>query len=78
MMKYTMYSCRSCDQFEELSAIDEIQHVMIFENRGKIIGVSNPHPHGQIYSTDFVPRIPATRYAHALLHNKEKRQMSVL
>ncbi|MBN1292846.1 MAG: galactose-1-phosphate uridylyltransferase [Candidatus Latescibacteria bacterium] len=60
------------DQFEELSAIEEIQHVMIFENRGKIIGVSNPHPHGQIYCTDFVPRIPATRYAHALLHKREK------
>ena len=60
------------DQFDELSAIPEIKSVLIFENRGKIIGVSNPHPHGQIYSMDFIPRIPATRYAHALLYMKEK------
>ena len=53
-------------QFRELSAVPEIEHVMIFENRGMEIGVSNPHPHGQIYATDFVPRNPATRYANAL------------
>ncbi len=57
--------CALRDQFEELSSIPEIEHVMLFENRGKVIGVSNPHPHGQIYATDFVPRIPATRYENA-------------
>ncbi len=59
------------NQFDELSAIPEINNVMIFENRGMSIGVSNPHPHGQIYSTDFLPRIPATRYAHSLMYMKE-------
>lgn len=54
-----------CEQFRELSSIPEIQSVMIFENKGKIIGVSNPHPHGQIYSTDFVPRILWTMYSNA-------------
>lgn len=53
------------NQFGELSAIPEIGNVMLFENRGKIIGVSNPHPHGQIYATDFIPRIPAARYENA-------------
>jgi len=53
------------DQYRELSAIPGIEHVMPFENRGKVIGVSNPHPHGQIYSTDFVPRIPLIRYENA-------------
>jgi UDPglucose--hexose-1-phosphate uridylyltransferase len=53
------------DQFAELSSIPGIEHVMLFENRGKIIGVSNPHPHGQIYATGFVPRIPAVRYENA-------------
>ena len=61
-----------CGEFNELSAIPEIENVMMFENRGKIIGVSNPHPHGQIYSTDFVPRIPLTMYNNARDHRKEK------
>ncbi|MFC1573955.1 galactose-1-phosphate uridylyltransferase [Candidatus Latescibacterota bacterium] len=53
-------------QFRDLSAVPDIEHVMIFENRGMEIGVSNPHPHGQIYATDFVPSNPANRYAQAL------------
>jgi UDPglucose--hexose-1-phosphate uridylyltransferase len=28
--------------------------VLIFENKGEVVGVSNPHPHGQIYATNFV------------------------
>jgi UDPglucose--hexose-1-phosphate uridylyltransferase len=31
-----------------------IRSVLIFENKGEIVGVSNPHPHCQIYATDFV------------------------
>jgi len=58
-------------QFTELSRKPGIEHVMIFENRGTIIGVSNPHPHGQIYSTDFVPRIPAVRYHNTRKHLDE-------
>ncbi|MHB9030257.1 MAG: galactose-1-phosphate uridylyltransferase, partial [Candidatus Latescibacterota bacterium] len=53
------------DQFGELSSTPGIENVMLFENRGKIIGVSNPHPHGQIYATGFIPRIPAARYENA-------------
>jgi UDPglucose--hexose-1-phosphate uridylyltransferase len=56
------------DQYRELSAFPGIEHVMLFENRGKVIGVSNPHPHGQIYSTDFVPNIPLTRYNNSRKH----------
>ena len=31
-----------------------VKSVLIFENKGEIVGVSNPHPHCQIYATDFV------------------------
>jgi UDPglucose--hexose-1-phosphate uridylyltransferase len=48
------------EQFQDLSSIRGMEYVMIFENKGKEIGVSNPHPHGQIYAMDFVPRIPWT------------------
>jgi UDPglucose--hexose-1-phosphate uridylyltransferase len=60
------------DQYRELSSIPGIENVMMFENRGKVIGVSNPHPHGQIYCTDFVPRIPLTRYQNAKKYFDDK------
>lgn len=41
-------------QYEELGAREEINHVLIFENKGEVVGVSNPHPHCQIYATNFV------------------------
>jgi UDPglucose--hexose-1-phosphate uridylyltransferase len=41
-------------QYAELGSRKEINHVLIFENRGEPVGVSNPHPHGQIYATNFI------------------------
>jgi galactose-1-phosphate uridylyltransferase (family 1) len=43
------------DRTRVLGAIDGIEHVFIFENRGREIGVTLPHPHGQIYAFPFVP-----------------------
>ena len=41
-------------QYRELGGRDGINHVLIFENKGEAVGVSNPHPHCQIYATNFV------------------------
>src|SRR5438876_7525706 len=41
-------------QYEELGSQPHIDHVLIFENKGEVVGVSNPHPHCQIYATNFV------------------------
>ena len=46
-------------EFHELSSLDWIEYVQIFENRGAMMGASNPHPHCQIWSTGFVPDEPA-------------------
>jgi UDPglucose--hexose-1-phosphate uridylyltransferase len=46
-------------EFTELSALDWIKYIQIFENRGAMMGASNPHPHGQIWSTGFLPDEPA-------------------
>lgn len=35
-------------------------HVQLFENKGAMMGCSNPHPHGQIWASDYVPAIVAT------------------
>lgn len=42
------------EQYRELGARAEVKHVLIFENKGEAVGVSNPHPHCQIYATNFV------------------------
>lgn len=42
------------EQYEELARLPDIKHVLIFENKGEVVGVSNPHPHCQIYATNFV------------------------
>jgi UDPglucose--hexose-1-phosphate uridylyltransferase len=44
------------EQAVELGA--RYRWVQIFENKGAIMGCSNPHPHGQIWAGDFLPRIP--------------------
>jgi len=42
-------------QWKELSARPDLASVTIFENRGAMMGASNPHPHGQIWATSSVP-----------------------
>jgi len=49
-------------EYEELGSRKWIEHVQIFENRGAMMGASNPHPHGQIWATDFIPDEPAVEF----------------
>jgi UDPglucose--hexose-1-phosphate uridylyltransferase len=42
------------EQYMELGSRPDIRNVLIVENKGEVVGVSNPHPHGQIYATNFV------------------------
>ncbi len=41
-------------QYRDLGGRPGIDHVLTFENKGEVVGVSNPHPHCQIYATNFV------------------------
>ena len=43
------------DRYRELGKRKEIKYVFIFENKGEIIGVTIPHPHGQIYAFPCIP-----------------------
>jgi UDPglucose--hexose-1-phosphate uridylyltransferase len=47
------------EQFRELGGIEFINHVQIFENRGAMMGASNPHPHCQIWATSSLPVEPS-------------------
>lgn len=44
------------ERFTEISADEKIKYVFIFENRGAAVGVTMPHPHGQIYGYSVVPK----------------------
>jgi UDPglucose--hexose-1-phosphate uridylyltransferase len=43
-------------RFVELSKDEKIKYIFIFENRGEVVGVTMPHPHGQIYGYSFIPK----------------------
>lgn len=44
------------DEYRELGGMKDINYVQIFENKGSIMGCSNPHPHGQIWSQNSIPQ----------------------
>ena len=50
-----------CDQSAELGA--RWRWVQVFENKGAVMGCSNPHPHGQVWASDFLPNEAATEDA---------------
>lgn len=54
------------DRYRALGARDEIDHVLIFENKGALVGTSNPHPHCQIYAGGMI-------YGHTVRHVTQSR-----
>ena len=58
-------------QYEELGAMPDISHVQIFENRGAMMGCSNPHPHGQIWASRNIPNEPAKEGANQRAYYEE-------
>lgn len=54
-----------------LAAEPAVSHVLIFENRGKVVGVSSPHPHCQLYATNFVFKTIETEVRAADRHRRE-------
>ena len=47
------------EEYARLGARADVGHVQIFENKGELMGCSNPHPHGQIWAQRSVPLHPA-------------------
>jgi UDPglucose--hexose-1-phosphate uridylyltransferase len=61
------------EQAEELGARADIGYVQIFENRGAMMGASNPHPHGQVWATQHIPNEPALELAAQQAYFAEHR-----
>ena len=61
-------------QFRELGGLEEIHYVQIFENRGAMMGASNPHPHCQIWGTASMPDAPAKELASQSAYLKQHQR----
>lgn len=60
-----------CERFSKLSQDEKIKYVFIFENRGDVVGVTMPHPHGQIYGYSFVPKKLELELQNAKVYKQE-------
>ena len=65
-------------QYNELGDRPDINHVQIFENRGEIMGCSNPHPHSQIWAQKTVPDLPARETERQAAWKKDKGSVLLL
>jgi UDPglucose--hexose-1-phosphate uridylyltransferase len=61
-------------EFRLLGARENIRHVQIFENRGAMMGASNPHPHCQIWATASIPEVPGKEWASQEAYLKLRRR----
>ena len=52
------------EQTAELGAISFVKYVQVFENKGAMMGCSNPHPHSQVWATEHIPNEPAKEFEH--------------
>lgn len=64
-------------EYKELGANDLINYVQIFENKGAVMGCSNPHPHGQIWSQSTLPNEVDKKNTQQLKYFKEKNRSIV-
>jgi UDPglucose--hexose-1-phosphate uridylyltransferase len=60
-------------EYAELSQDPKLSYIQIFENRGAMMGASNPHPHCQIWATEHVPDEPAEETAALKEYLAEKK-----
>jgi UDPglucose--hexose-1-phosphate uridylyltransferase len=51
------------EQVTALGSLPEIRYVQVFENKGALMGCSNPHPHCQVWATGHIPNLPARKLA---------------
>lgn len=65
------------DEHAAIGSMPEIQYVQIFENRGEMMGCSNPHPHCQIWATETIPNEPTKEQA-ALAEYRERNGSCLL
>lgn len=61
------------EEYLELGSKEGINYVQIFENKGEVMGCSNPHPHGQIWSQNSIPQEVEKKTVHFQKHWGERK-----
>ena len=60
------------EQYRALGAVPWVRHVQIFENRGEMMGASNPHPHCQIWSNSTIPPVARREQSAFSAYRKQR------
>lgn len=60
------------EEYKKIGQRQEINYVQIFENRGDMMGASNPHPHGQVWATRHLPSLSAKEQKFQLSYWKKQ------
>jgi UDPglucose--hexose-1-phosphate uridylyltransferase len=60
------------DEYTQLSRQENIRYIQIFENKGTVMGCSNPHPHGQIWAQESVPVEPGKKQQYQEAYYQRK------
>ena len=58
-------------RYLELFENKKVKYVYVFENHGEEIGVTMPHPHGQIYAFPLIPPVPAVEMKRAATYREK-------
>jgi UDPglucose--hexose-1-phosphate uridylyltransferase len=61
-----------CVEYKNISTDPSIKYIQIFENKGEIMGCSNPHPHGQIWAQASLPLEIVKETKHQKIYFEEK------
>ena len=62
------------EEVASLGSRTSVAYVQLFENKGELMGCSNPHPHCQVWATEHVPTIPALKLASQRRHFETHRR----
>ncbi len=62
------------DRYTQLAGRPNVNHVLIFENKGSLVGTSNPHPHCQIYASNLIYGITEREHTASVAHFKDTGQ----
>ncbi len=63
-----------CKLYKEIGRKENVNYIQIFENKGAMMGCSNPHPHGQIWAQSTVPDEPAKKTTAQLAYWKKNKR----
>jgi len=66
------------EQMTALGNLPDINYVQLFENKGAVMGSSNPHPHGQLWANHSIPQEPAKEELHQRAYYAEKGRTLLL